>query len=213
MIQRACGVRWEGSWWRAGPPATAVTPGGPQLGHRDRHPAQVPAHSFLSARWQRIHRCGGVAMSASTAAPAGRRPMVRLRHACARGRPLSAMPPRAASPGLGALRSEGPRGRPRACRGGSPRGLSLPPPPSASAPPPRRLCPAQNIIEKIIAHHAQGLAQPWVAPGDAVCVKVDWTSACRAAHAAPRRCTRAHPPHTLPPFALCRRASPQWPTS
>ena len=44
--------------------------------------------------------------------------------------------------------------------------------------PPPRL--PQNIIEKIITHHAQGLTQPWVAPGDAVCVKVDWTSALRA---------------------------------
>ena len=34
-----------------------------------------------------------------------------------------------------------------------------------------------NIIEKIIAHHAIGLSRPSVAPGEAVCVRVDWTMA------------------------------------
>ena len=34
-----------------------------------------------------------------------------------------------------------------------------------------------NIIEKIIAHHGVGLTRAWVAPGEAVCVRVDWTMA------------------------------------
>jgi hypothetical protein len=34
-----------------------------------------------------------------------------------------------------------------------------------------------NIIEKIIAHHAIGLSSPYVKPGEAVCVRVDWTMA------------------------------------
>lgn len=32
-------------------------------------------------------------------------------------------------------------------------------------------------IEKIIAHHGVGLTRPFVAPGEAVCVRVDWTMA------------------------------------
>ena len=36
---------------------------------------------------------------------------------------------------------------------------------------------AMNIIEKIIAHHAIGLSSPYVKPGEAVCVRVDWTMA------------------------------------
>lgn len=34
-----------------------------------------------------------------------------------------------------------------------------------------------NIVEKIITHHALGLSRPWVSPGEAVCVRVDWTMA------------------------------------
>lgn len=47
-----------------------------------------------------------------------------------------------------------------------------------------RLCPSipffpfrRNLIEKIIAHHAIGLSSPYVKPGEAVCVRVDWTMA------------------------------------
>ena len=34
-----------------------------------------------------------------------------------------------------------------------------------------------NLIEKIIAHHGVGLTKPTVKPGEAVCVRVDWTMA------------------------------------
>ena len=34
-----------------------------------------------------------------------------------------------------------------------------------------------NIVEKIIAHHGVGLTRAFVAPGEAVCVRVDWTMA------------------------------------
>ena len=34
-----------------------------------------------------------------------------------------------------------------------------------------------NLIEKIILHHSVGLSRPTLAPGEAVCVRVDWTMA------------------------------------
>ncbi len=38
-----------------------------------------------------------------------------------------------------------------------------------------------TLTEKILAHHALGLRRPFVAPGDMVCVKVDWTIASELA--------------------------------
>ena len=70
-------------------------------------------------------------------------------------------------------------------------------------------------IEKIIAHHGVGLTRPFVAPGEAVCVRVDWTMAneltlvgitdsefrSRPATATdPRRARRS--PHAPPPRAI-----------
>ena len=57
-----------------------------------------------------------------------------------------------------------------------------------------------NIIEKIICHHAQGLSVPSVAPGDAVCVAVDWSMVRNRAQATqPRDPPPRSPPRSYPP--------------
>jgi len=38
-----------------------------------------------------------------------------------------------------------------------------------------------TLTQKILAHHAQGLARPWVQAGDVLCLRVDWTIASELA--------------------------------
>jgi len=41
--------------------------------------------------------------------------------------------------------------------------------------------PAMTLTQKVLAHHARGLACPWVQAGDIVCLRVDWTMASELA--------------------------------
>src|SRR3954453_8377448 len=48
----------------------------------------------------------------------------------------------------------------------------------ASASNPRR---PRTLTQKILAHHAVGLSRPWVAAGDVLQIRVDWTIASELA--------------------------------